>query len=190
MLTEAYAERYYVTFATSDDAARELMRESFAATDARLAPREQTRLGASSAAFASHQGHGLYVLLFAEAWPVTVNPARSRSDEARMQGETDRGHPGRPGGGDPPRTRRRPDPAEDRAPWQHGIAPCANVSVRAAELLAYRLRHGRPQNRSQRRSARRSGRRASCISTSTASPSKTWPRFSPASTARTASAPC
>lgn len=87
MLTEAYAERYYVTFATSDDAARELMRESFAATDARLAPREQTRLGASSAAFASHQGHGLYVLLFAEAWPVTVNPARSRSDEARMQGK-------------------------------------------------------------------------------------------------------
>jgi hypothetical protein len=29
--------------------------------------------------------HGLYDLLFAEAWPVTVNPARFRSDEARMQ---------------------------------------------------------------------------------------------------------
>jgi hypothetical protein len=29
--------------------------------------------------------NGLYDLLFAEAWPVTVNPARFRSDEARMQ---------------------------------------------------------------------------------------------------------
>ena len=26
-----------------------------------------------------------YNLLFAEAWPVTVNPARFRSDEARMR---------------------------------------------------------------------------------------------------------
>ena len=29
--------------------------------------------------------HGPYHLLFAEAWPVTVNPARFRSEEARMQ---------------------------------------------------------------------------------------------------------
>ena len=29
--------------------------------------------------------NGLYQLLFAEAGPVTVNPARFRSDEARMQ---------------------------------------------------------------------------------------------------------
>ena len=85
MLTEAYAERYYVTFATSSDSARELMRESFAATDARLPPLERARLGASGSVFASHKVHGLYDLLFAEAWPVTVNPARFRSDEARMQ---------------------------------------------------------------------------------------------------------
>ncbi len=61
------------------------MRESFAATDTRLPPLERARLGASSSAFASHQGHGLYDLLFAEAGPVTVNPARFRSEEARMQ---------------------------------------------------------------------------------------------------------
>jgi hypothetical protein len=85
MLTQAYAERYYVTSATSSDSARELMRESFAATDARLPPLERARLGASGSAFASHKVHGLYDLLFAEAWPVTVNPARFRSDEARMQ---------------------------------------------------------------------------------------------------------
>jgi len=80
MLTQAYAERYWVTFATSSDAARELMRESFTATDTRLPP-----LGASGSAFASHQVHGLYDLLYAEAGPVTVNPARFRSDEARIQ---------------------------------------------------------------------------------------------------------
>ena len=85
MLTEAYAERYYVTFATSSDSARELMRESFAATDARLPPLERARLGASGSVFASPKVHGLYDLLFAEAWPVTVNPARFRSEEARMQ---------------------------------------------------------------------------------------------------------
>jgi hypothetical protein len=117
MLTQAYAERYYVTFATSSDSARELMRESFAATDARLPPLERARLGASGSAFASHKVHGLYDLLFAEAWPVTVNPARFRSDEARMQVMARiAGHPGRPGSSDPPRTRRRPDPAEDRCP--------------------------------------------------------------------------
>ena len=53
MLTQVYAERYYVTFATSSDSARELMRESFAATDTRLPPLEQARLGASGSAFAS-----------------------------------------------------------------------------------------------------------------------------------------
>ena len=85
MLAQAYAERHYVTFATSSDSARELMRESFAATDTRLPPLERARLGASGSAFASHEVHGLYDLLFAEAGPVTTNPARFRSDEARMQ---------------------------------------------------------------------------------------------------------
>jgi hypothetical protein len=85
MLTQAYAERYYVTFATSSDSARELMRESFAATDTRLPPLERARLGASGSAFASHTVRGSYDLLFAEAGPVTVNLARFRSDEARMQ---------------------------------------------------------------------------------------------------------
>jgi hypothetical protein len=85
MLTQAYAERCYVTFATSSDSARELMRESFAATDTRLSPVERARLGASGSVFASHQVHGLYDLLFAEAWPVTVSPGRFRSDAARMR---------------------------------------------------------------------------------------------------------
>jgi hypothetical protein len=85
MLTQACAGRYYVTFATSIDSARELMRESFAATDARLPPLERARLGAGGSVFASHQVHGLYDLLFAEAWLVTVNPARFRSEEARMR---------------------------------------------------------------------------------------------------------
>ena len=85
MLAEAYAERYWVTFATSSGTARELMRESFAATDTRLPPLERARLSASSSAFASHKVHGLYNLLFAEARPVTINPARFRSDEARMR---------------------------------------------------------------------------------------------------------
>jgi hypothetical protein len=85
MLAEAYAERYYVTFATASDSARELMRESFAATYTRLPPLERARLAASGSAFASHKVSGLYHLLFAEVGPVTVNPARFRSDEARMQ---------------------------------------------------------------------------------------------------------
>src|SRR5690242_7804473 len=75
MLAQAYAERYYVTFATSGDSAREVMRESFAATDTRLPPVERARLGASGSVFASHQVNGSYDLLMAEAWPVTVNPA-------------------------------------------------------------------------------------------------------------------
>ena len=61
------------------------MREVFAETDTRLPPLERARLGASGSAFASHQVRGLYNLLFAEAGPVTVNPARFRSDEARMR---------------------------------------------------------------------------------------------------------
>jgi hypothetical protein len=44
MLTQAYAERYYVTYATSSDSAWELMRESFAATDTRLPPLERAGL--------------------------------------------------------------------------------------------------------------------------------------------------
>ena len=56
MLTQAYAERYYVTFATSSDAAWELIRESFAATGARLPPLERARLGAGGSAFAGHKG--------------------------------------------------------------------------------------------------------------------------------------
>jgi len=60
MLTQAYAERYHVTFATSSDSARELMRESFAATDARLPPLERARLGASGSVFASPKVIGLY----------------------------------------------------------------------------------------------------------------------------------
>jgi len=35
--------------------------------------------------FASPEVRGLYELLFAEAWPVTVNPGRFRTDEARMR---------------------------------------------------------------------------------------------------------
>jgi hypothetical protein len=85
MLTQAYAERYYVTFATSSDSARDLMRESFAGTDAGLPPLERARLGAGGSVFASPKVRGLYDLLFAEAWPVTVSPARYRSEEARMQ---------------------------------------------------------------------------------------------------------
>jgi hypothetical protein len=56
--------------------------------------RRDRRQGAAPAAAAAWRqrlrvgqppGHGLYDLLFAEAWPVTVNPARFRSEEARMQ---------------------------------------------------------------------------------------------------------
>ena len=85
MLAQAYAERFYVTFATSSDSAGELMRESFAATDTRLPPLERARLGASGSAFASHKVRGLYDLLFAEAWPVRLYPVRFRSDEARVR---------------------------------------------------------------------------------------------------------
>ena len=61
------------------------MREGFAATDTRLPPLERARLGARGSVFASPKVNGLYDLLFAEAWPVKVNPARFRLDEARLQ---------------------------------------------------------------------------------------------------------
>jgi hypothetical protein len=85
MLTQAHAEQYYLSFVSSSDTAREQMREVFAATDTRLPPVERARLGARGSVFASHRVNGLFELLMAEAWPVTVNPGRFRSDEARMQ---------------------------------------------------------------------------------------------------------
>jgi hypothetical protein len=85
MLTQARAQQFYLSFITSRDSARELMRESFAATDTKLPPLERARLGASGSAFASRKVRGLYELLFAEAWPVEVNPGRFRSDEARIE---------------------------------------------------------------------------------------------------------
>ena len=85
LLTEAHAEQAYLAFVTSSDTAREQMREAFAATDTRLPPLERARLGASGSVFGSPQVRGLYDLLMAEAWPVSVNPGRFRSDEARMR---------------------------------------------------------------------------------------------------------
>jgi hypothetical protein len=85
LLTEAHAEQYYLGFVTSSDTAREQMREVFAATDTRLPPLERARLGARDSVFASPEVRGLYDLLFAEAWPVSLNPGRFRSDEARMK---------------------------------------------------------------------------------------------------------
>ena len=35
--------------------------------------------------FASPKVRGLYELLFAEAWPVELNPVQFRSDEARLE---------------------------------------------------------------------------------------------------------
>src|SRR5262249_32762081 len=61
------------------------MREVFAETDTRLPPLETARLGANGTVFASPEVIGLYELLFAEAWPVEVNPGRVRSDEARIK---------------------------------------------------------------------------------------------------------
>jgi len=106
---QARAEQFYLSFITSSDPAREGMREVFAEEDTRLPPLERARLGASGSVFASPEVHGLYELLFAEAWPVELNPGRFRSDEARiwLQGRTRRDS-GRPGGGDLPRTRCRP----------------------------------------------------------------------------------
>jgi hypothetical protein len=61
------------------------MREVFAEEDTRLPPLERARLGANGSVFASPEVRGLYELLFAEAWPVEVNPGRFRTDEARMR---------------------------------------------------------------------------------------------------------
>jgi hypothetical protein len=85
LLTEAHAEQFYLAFVTSSDTAREQMREVFAETDTRLPPLERARLGASGSVFGSPKVRGLYELLMAEAWPVSLNPGRFRSDEARMR---------------------------------------------------------------------------------------------------------
>ena len=82
---QAHAEQFYLGFVTSSDTAREQMREVFAETDTRLPPREAARLGANGSVFASPEVRGLYERLFAEAWPVEVNPERFRSDEARLK---------------------------------------------------------------------------------------------------------
>ena len=82
---QARAEQFYLSFVTSSDTAREQMREVFAETDTRLPPLERARLGASGSVFASPKVIGLYEQLFAESWPVEVNPGRFRSDEARLR---------------------------------------------------------------------------------------------------------
>jgi hypothetical protein len=83
MLMQARAEQFYLSVVTGSDTAR--MREVFAETETRLPPLERARLGARCSLFASPQVRGLYELLFAEAWPVELNPGRFRSDEARLQ---------------------------------------------------------------------------------------------------------
>ena len=85
LLTEAHAEQFYLAFVTSSDTAREQMREAFAATDTRLPPLERARLGTRGSVFGSPKVCGLYDLLMAEAWPVSLYPGRFRSDEARMR---------------------------------------------------------------------------------------------------------
>jgi hypothetical protein len=85
LLVQAHAEQFYLSFVTSSDTAREQMREVFAETDTRLPPLERARLGARGSVFASPQVRGLYDLLMAEAWPVSLNPGRFRSDEARIR---------------------------------------------------------------------------------------------------------
>ena len=61
------------------------MCEVFAEEDTRLPPLERARLGANGTVFASPEVRGLYELLFAEAWPVELDPGRFRSDEARLE---------------------------------------------------------------------------------------------------------
>jgi hypothetical protein len=85
MLMQARAQQFYLSFITSSDTAREQMREVFAETDTRLPPLERARLGANGSMFASPTVIGLYELLFAEAWPVELNPGRFRTDQARMR---------------------------------------------------------------------------------------------------------
>jgi hypothetical protein len=83
LLTEAHAEQFYLSVVTGSDTPR--MREVFAETDTRLPPPERARLGPRCSLFASHQVNGLYERLFAETWPVELNPGRFGSDEARMR---------------------------------------------------------------------------------------------------------
>jgi hypothetical protein len=85
LLIEARAGQFYLAFVTSSETAREQMCEVFAETDTWLPPLERARLGARGSVFASPKVRGLYQLLFAESWPVSVNPGRFRSDEARMR---------------------------------------------------------------------------------------------------------
>ena len=61
------------------------MCEVFAEEDTRLPPLERARLGANGTVFASPEVRELYERLFAEPWPVSVNPGRFRSDEARLE---------------------------------------------------------------------------------------------------------
>jgi hypothetical protein len=79
MLMQARAEQFYLGFVTSSDTAREQMHEVFADTDTRLPPLERARLGARCSVFASPIVRGLYERLFAESWPVEVNPEWFRS---------------------------------------------------------------------------------------------------------------
>jgi len=85
MLVQARAQQFYLGFITSSDAPRDHMREVFAETDTRLPPLERARLGASGSVFASAEGARVYERLFAESWPVEVNPGRFRTDEARIR---------------------------------------------------------------------------------------------------------
>ena len=84
-LTQARAQQFYLGFITSSDPARKVMREVFTEEDTRLPPLERARLGANGSVFASPHVRGLCEQLFAEAWPVEVNPGWFRSDEARMK---------------------------------------------------------------------------------------------------------
>jgi hypothetical protein len=83
MLTQARAQQFYLSVITGSDTAR--MREVFAETDTRLPPLERARLGVNGTVFASPTVRGLYERLFAESWPVEVNPGRFRTDEARVR---------------------------------------------------------------------------------------------------------
>jgi len=58
LLTEAHPEQFYPAFLASTDAAREQMREVFAATDTRLPLVERARLGARGSVFGSSKCAG------------------------------------------------------------------------------------------------------------------------------------
>src|SRR5690242_11647993 len=85
MLMQARAEQFYLSFVTSSDTRGSRWVRSSPRPTRGCPPLERARLGASGSVFASPQVRGLYELLFAEAWPVEVNPGRFRSDEARME---------------------------------------------------------------------------------------------------------